>query len=52
MIDAYAIIDATWPAAEYRRAGGFLIRDGQGGGSRVSWPCALRNMFGYSTDFR
>ncbi|OWY02544.1 GNAT family N-acetyltransferase [Thioclava sp. F1Mire-8] len=36
MIDAYAIIDATWPAAEYRRAGGFLIRDGQGGGSRVS----------------
>jgi Acetyltransferase (GNAT) family. len=36
MTDAYAIIDATWPPAQFRRAGGFLIRDGQGGGSRAS----------------
>lgn len=30
------ILDATWPAAAYSHAGGFTIRDGRGGGSRVS----------------
>jgi GNAT superfamily N-acetyltransferase len=30
------IIDATWPAAATQVAGGFLIREGRGGGSRVS----------------
>lgn len=32
----FEVIDATWPAASVRQAGGFLIREGQGGGSRVS----------------
>ncbi|HQU66805.1 MAG TPA: GNAT family N-acetyltransferase [Albidovulum sp.] len=30
------LLDATWPAAAYSHAGGFTIRDGRGGGSRVS----------------
>lgn len=32
----FAVIDATWPAASLRHAGGFCIREGLGGGSRVS----------------
>ena len=32
----FDLIDATWPAASTRSAGGFLIREGQGAGSRVS----------------
>ncbi|APX12820.1 GNAT family N-acetyltransferase [Tateyamaria omphalii] len=39
MIDAaafYAAIDGTWPAATITRAGPWTIRDGQGGGKRVS----------------
>lgn len=32
----FAVIDGTWPAASSRRAGGFEVREGQGGGSRVS----------------
>lgn len=28
--------EATWPAAEYRQAGGFRVGRGQGGGGRVS----------------
>lgn len=31
-----AAIDATWPAASVQREGPWLIRDGQGGGKRVS----------------
>ena len=31
-----ALIDATWPAASTQMIGGFLIREGRGGGSRVS----------------
>ncbi|MCL6282339.1 GNAT family N-acetyltransferase [Ruegeria sp. 2012CJ41-6] len=31
-----AIVDNTWPAARYIRDGAFLLREGQGGGSRVS----------------
>ncbi len=30
------LLDATWPAAGYSRAGAFTIREGKGGGSRVS----------------
>ena len=30
------LLDATWPAAAFGHAGGFTIRDGRGGGSRVS----------------
>lgn len=36
MTDLFAVIDATWPAASERMAGGFRVREGQGGGSRVS----------------
>ncbi|PTV95115.1 acetyltransferase (GNAT) family protein [Rhodobacter aestuarii] len=36
MTDFFAVIDATWPAASTRRVGGFVIREGLGGGSRVS----------------
>ncbi|KIC51796.1 GNAT family N-acetyltransferase [Tateyamaria sp. ANG-S1] len=32
----YAAIDGTWPAAAVTRAGPWTIRDGQGGGKRVS----------------
>lgn len=35
-LDPTALIDATWPAATTQIAGGFLIREGRGGGSRVS----------------
>lgn len=30
------IVDGTWPAAGYRQLGPFTLREGQGGGSRVS----------------
>lgn len=36
MSDLFAVIDGTWPAASTREAGGFLVREGRGGGSRVS----------------
>lgn len=32
----FEVIDATWPAVSTRMAGGFLVREGLGGGSRVS----------------
>jgi len=32
----YQVIDATWPAAAYRRLGPFTLRRGDGGGQRVS----------------
>lgn len=41
MTDPFACIDATWPAAAYPVAGGFTVRQGLGGGSRVS--CASLN---------
>ncbi len=31
-----AAIDATWPPAEFRSAGSWLLRRGAGGGQRVS----------------
>ena len=34
--DLFQVIDATWPAASLHEAGGFLVREGLGGGSRVS----------------
>lgn len=34
--DWAAIVDGTWPAARYQQLGPFLLRQGQGGGSRVS----------------
>lgn len=32
----YEAIDATWPAAQLRSLGPWMLRDGQGGGKRVS----------------
>jgi GNAT superfamily N-acetyltransferase len=37
----FAAVDVTWPAADTRRQGAFLLRDGQGGGKRVSAASAL-----------
>jgi len=34
--ELYETVDATWPAAAFGRAGPWLIRDGRGGGKRVS----------------
>ena len=35
-LDWAQVVDGTWPAARYQRLGPFLLREGQGGGSRVS----------------
>lgn len=35
-MDLFAVLDATWPAAEVSQAGGFTVRRGEGGGRRVS----------------
>jgi GNAT superfamily N-acetyltransferase len=32
----YDVVEATWPAADVAECGPFLVRDGQGGGKRVS----------------
>lgn len=37
----YDVIDGTWPAAQTRRLGPFLLRQGDGGGQRVSAATAL-----------
>lgn len=34
--DLFAATDATWPAAAYTQVGPWVLRDGQGGGKRVS----------------
>ncbi|WP_170789546.1 GNAT family N-acetyltransferase [Ruegeria lacuscaerulensis] len=36
MTDWANIVDGTWPAAQYTQQGPFQLRQGQGGGSRVS----------------
>jgi ribosomal protein S18 acetylase RimI-like enzyme len=36
MSDPFAVIEATWPAAALHRAGPWLLREGRGGGKRVS----------------
>ncbi|PPB82397.1 acetyltransferase (GNAT) family protein [Albidovulum inexpectatum] len=36
MTDLFAVTEATWPAAALHRAGAFVVRQGQGGGKRVS----------------
>lgn len=36
MTDLFDILEATWPAASERMAGGWRVREGQGGGKRVS----------------
>jgi len=37
----YDVIDGTWPAADLRRQGPFLLRRGDGGGQRVSAATAI-----------
>ncbi len=37
----YDVVDGTWPAASFRREGPWLIREGQGGGQRVSAATAM-----------
>ena len=32
----YSVIEGTWPPASEARVGPWIIRDGQGGGQRVS----------------
>jgi GNAT superfamily N-acetyltransferase len=39
--DLYAVTEATWPPARRFDAGPWVIRDGQGGGSRVSSATAV-----------
>ena len=34
--DLFEVIDATWPAAAQHLAGAFVVREGRGGGKRVS----------------
>ena len=36
MTDLAAVLDATWPAAALHRTGDWLVREGRGGGKRVS----------------
>lgn len=36
MTSLFAALDATWPAVATHRAGGWLVREGRGGGKRVS----------------
>ncbi len=37
----FATLDATWPSATQHRAGQWLVREGQGGGKRVSAATAI-----------
>lgn len=36
MSDLFAVTEATWPAAAFHKVGPFLVREGKGGGQRVS----------------
>jgi GNAT superfamily N-acetyltransferase len=36
MTDPFALTEATWPAAAYHSVGPWLVREGRGGGQRVS----------------
>lgn len=36
MTDLFAVSEATWPAAARHKAGAFTVREGRGGGQRVS----------------
>lgn len=40
----YAAIEATWPSADTRAMGPWLLRDGQGGGKRVSAATAEQDV--------
>lgn len=40
-VDWATVVDGTWPAARFERLGPFLLRQGQGAGSRVSAASAI-----------
>lgn len=40
--DLFDTVDATWPAAEHMTEGPWMLRDGQGGGKRVSAATAAQ----------
>ena len=46
-IDYYAVVDGTWPAARYEQVGPVTLREGAGGGSRVS-SATVSGAFGES----
>ena len=46
----FAAIDATWPAAARHRTGAFVVREGQGGGKRVSAASAEGDWGGADID--
>lgn len=46
----YDVIDGTWPAARLWRQGPWLLREGQGGGQRVSATTALAPVTGSDID--
>ena len=48
--DLYPVIDATWPAAALHQTGPWLVRDGQGGGKRVSAATAQAPVTGDDID--
>ncbi|TMV06831.1 GNAT family N-acetyltransferase [Ruegeria sediminis] len=49
-IDWAKVVDGTWPAASYRRLGPFLLREGRGGGSRVSAASRMGEVSGADID--
>ncbi len=48
--DIFTVIDSTWPAATMRQAGGFCVREGQDGGSRVSCASLEQPLTGADID--
>lgn len=46
----YAVTEATWPPASVARLGPWLIRDGQGGGKRVSAATARQSVTADAVD--
>ncbi|MGB3146441.1 MAG: GNAT family N-acetyltransferase [Paracoccaceae bacterium] len=41
MSELFAVLEATWPAASQQKVGGWLVRQGLGGGRRVSSATAI-----------
>ena len=50
MSDLFAVTEATWPAAAFHEVGPFLVREGKGGGQRVSAATAEDDWTGADID--
>ncbi|MCV2872115.1 GNAT family N-acetyltransferase [Defluviimonas sp. WL0050] len=50
MSDLFAVTEATWPAAAFHKVGPFLVREGKGGGQRVSAATAEGDWTGADID--